>query len=109
MSSSNPELKRDCAKTRSPLVPRLANKQGGFCMSYRITSNWNNKNEILCLIIFKKLEAAKFPRGMQMEYCREMSLTTKLKLTSVNAKVGNYKSVARVIRPSNASKNTVEI
>ncbi len=78
-------------------------------MSYRITSNWNDKNEILCLIIFKKLEAAKFPKGKQMEYCREMSLSAKLDPTNISAKVGNYKSVAGVNRASNASKNTVEI
>ena len=76
-------------------------------MSYRKTSHWNETNEIRCLIIFKKLQADNFPRGKQMEYCREMSIVTKLDPANISAKVGNYKSVAGVNNASNASTNTI--
>jgi hypothetical protein len=62
-------------------------------MSYRKTSHWNETNEIRCLIIFKKLQADSFPRGKQMEYCREMSIVTKLDTANISAKVCNYKSL----------------
>jgi len=78
-------------------------------MSYKASSLWNEKNEIRCLIIFKQLEAERFPRGRQMELCREMSRITGLDPTNISAKVGNFKSVAGVNRASNASRNTVEI
>lgn len=78
-------------------------------MSYRHTSEWNEKKEILCLIIFKKLKTENFPRGKQMDYCREISKVTKLSPGNLSAKVSNYKSVAGINKPSNASKNTIEI
>jgi hypothetical protein len=78
-------------------------------MSYRKNSNWNNQNEICCLIIFKRLKEENFLRGKQMEYCKDMSESTNLDAKSISAKVGNYKSVAGVNGPSNASKNTKEI
>jgi len=78
-------------------------------MPYRNGSEWNEKNEILSLIIFKKLEAEKFPRNKQMTYCREMASTTNLDPTNISAKVSNFKSVAGVNKPSNASTNTIEI
>lgn len=76
-------------------------------MGYRKTSHWNETNEIRCLIILKKLQADNFPRGKQMEYCRAMSMVTKLDPANISAKVGNYKSVAGVNKPSNASTNTI--
>jgi len=78
-------------------------------MGYRETSQWNEKNEIHCLIIFKKLQADNFPRGKQMEYCRAMSMEAKLDPSNISAKIGNYKSVAGVNNASNASINTIEI
>jgi hypothetical protein len=78
-------------------------------MSYRATSQWNDENEIRCLVIFKKLEAEDYPRGKQMEYCREMSRVTNLDPGNISAKVCNYKSVAGVNNASNASVNTVEL
>jgi len=78
-------------------------------MSYRESSLWNEKNEFRCLLIFKKLQAKNFPRGKQMEYCREMSKITKLDSGNISAKVCNYKSVAGVNNNSNASINTVAI
>ncbi len=78
-------------------------------MSYRANSNWNEKNEILCLIIFKKLEEAKFPPRKQIEYCRNMSIFANLSPENISAKVCNYKSVAGINKDSNASINTVNI
>ncbi|WP_146032944.1 hypothetical protein [Geothermobacter hydrogeniphilus] len=77
-------------------------------MSYRETSLWNNENELRCLIIFKKLETENFPRGKQMEYCREMSKITGLEPGNISAKVSNYKSVAGINNNSNSSVNTVD-
>jgi hypothetical protein len=78
-------------------------------MSYISGSLWNEKNEIRCLLIFKRLQEEGFPRGRQMEFCRQMSRLTGLDPTNISAKVGNFKSVAGVNRPSNASTNTVEL
>jgi len=77
-------------------------------MSYKENSLWNDENEIRCLIIFKKLQAENFPRGKQMEYCREMSKITNLDPGNISAKVSNYKSVAGVNNHSNASVNTIK-
>ncbi|NOY48409.1 MAG: hypothetical protein GXO84_09510 [Chlorobi bacterium] len=78
-------------------------------MSYRNASQWDEKKEIQCLIIFKKLEAEKFPYGKQMDYCREISKATKLSPGNLSAKVSNYKSVAGINKASNASINTIEL
>jgi len=82
---------------------------GVYDMSYRATSKWNEENELRCLLIFKKLQREKFSRGKQMEYCRKMSVESQLDSGSISAKVSNYKSVAGVNRPSNASHNTIDI
>ncbi len=78
-------------------------------MTYRESSSWDEKNEILCLIIFKQLQEANFPRGKQIEYCREMSQATALDAGSISAKVSNFKSVAGINNASNASVNTVKV
>lgn len=78
-------------------------------MSYRTASNWNEQNEIRCLIIFKRLQEEGFPRGRQAEYCRELSRITGIPTGSISAKVCNYKSLAGVNADSNASVNTVRI
>lgn len=77
-------------------------------MRYRATSHWHEKNEIRCLIIFKKLQAENFPRGKQTEYCREMSKLTKIDPKKIISKVSDYKAAARVNFASNASVKTVE-
>ncbi|RWX47212.1 hypothetical protein H206_03862 [Candidatus Electrothrix aarhusensis] len=76
-------------------------------MGYQDTSFWNDENELRCLIIFKKLQAEKFPRGKQMKYCQEMEKTTGLEATNISAKVSNY-TVAGINNPSNASTNTIK-
>ena len=75
-------------------------------MSFRKNSNWNEKNELKAFLIFKKLEKLNFPRGKQMELCREMEMETNLKVGSISAKVSNYKSVAGINNHSNASSDT---
>lgn len=77
--------------------------------TYRSTSDWNDKNELLCLLIFKRLEAEGFPPGRQSELCREMSRTTNLDASNISAKVSNYKSLAGINNESNASTNTISI
>ncbi len=81
----------------------------GAIMSYQKGSEWNTENELKSLIIFKKLEQGGFPRGMQKFYCREMAQNTKLSAENISAKVGNFKSVAKINNESNASINTVKI
>ncbi|MGH1441809.1 MAG: hypothetical protein ACRBBR_16970, partial [Cellvibrionaceae bacterium] len=76
---------------------------------YRRTSEWNDENELRCLVIFKKLVEASFPRGMQIELCREMAHHTNLDVGNISAKVSNFKSVAGINNESNASANTVSI
>ncbi len=78
-------------------------------MSYRKNSEWNESNEIRCLIIFKRLKEENFLRGKQMEYCQDMSKSTNLDVGNISAKVSNYKSIAGINKPSNASQNTKEI
>ena len=78
-------------------------------MNYKDSSEWNEENEIRCLIIFKKLETENFPRGKQMEYCREMEKITNLDAGNISAKVSNFKSVAGINNDSNASQNTKDI
>ena len=75
-------------------------------MAYKNDSEWNDINELRCLLIFKKLEVDKFPRGKQIEYCREMASITNLSEGNISAKVSNYKSVAGINNHSNASQNT---
>ena len=78
-------------------------------MAYQAYSEWNEENEIRCLLIFKKLVAESFPRGRQMSYCRAMARETNLSAENISAKVSNFKSVAGVNNPSNASSNTKRI
>ena len=78
-------------------------------MSFRESSDWNELNELRSLVIFKKLELAGFPRNKQMELCKTMALKTNLDAGNISAKVSNFKSVAGINKPSNASANTNEI
>ena len=76
-------------------------------MSYQ--SEWNDENEIRCMIIFRKLANEGYPAGKQMEYSQEMAKITNLTAGSISAKISNYKSVAKINNASNASKNTIRI
>lgn len=76
-------------------------------MSYR--SNWNDLNELKCLLIFKQLQLAGFPRGLQKQLCEEMSKSTHLDSGNISAKICNIKSIAGVNNTSNYSQNTKKI
>ena len=80
-------------------------------MSYREDSGWNDKNELRCLLILRKVQEERFPRGLRMHYCRRMAELPDVILTpgSISAKVGNFMSVAGIGRPSNYSENTRRI
>lgn len=78
-------------------------------MSYRKNSEWNDKNEISCLLIFKILQRDNYPRGKQSTLCRELSKVSGLSMGSISAKVCNYKSIAGINAHSNASQKTKEI
>lgn len=69
---------------------------------------WNEKSELQCLLIYKILNADNFPRGKQIELCRELTKFTTLTEGSLSAKVSNYKSVAGINNHSNASSDTIK-
>ena len=77
-------------------------------MSFKETSNWNDKTELKAFLIFKILESIDFPRGKQIELCRQMQQETNLEAGNISAKVSNYKSVAGINNNSNASNDTKE-
>ena len=77
-------------------------------MSFKDSSNWNKENELKAFVIFQKLKEVGFPRGKQMELCREMEKETNLDAGNISAKVSNYKSVAGINNNSNASSDTKE-
>jgi hypothetical protein len=78
-------------------------------MSYKLDSFWNDINELHCLLAFKKLRVANFPRGMQMELSTEIALISNMTPGNISAKISNFKSVAGVNKHSNASANTKRI
>jgi hypothetical protein len=98
----------DSQQSCSPLWQALGEKGDPF-MSYKESSNWNEINEIRCLIIFKRLQNEKFPRNKQMSYCREIEKVSNLDASNLSAKVSNFKSVAGINKSSNASKNTIYV
>lgn len=75
-------------------------------MTYKDNSDWNDINEIRCLIILKILILENFPRNRQMELSKELARTSKLSKESISAKVSNFKSLAKINNNSNASKNS---
>jgi hypothetical protein len=75
-------------------------------MNYKDSSNWNNVNELRCLVILKKLIAENFPRNRQIELCREIERESNLTSGSLSAKVSNYKSLAGINNASNYSTNS---
>lgn len=75
-------------------------------MNYKDSSDWNDLNELRCLVILKKLIAENFPRNRQMELCREVASKCNLTSGSISAKVCNFKSLEGVNNKSNASNNS---
>ena len=76
---------------------------------YREGSGWSDQNELRCLLIFKRLEAAGYPHGLQTSYAREVAVQTGLSVSTIKAKVGNYKSLAGASGESHASTKSREI
>lgn len=64
-------------------------------------------NELRCLLAFKQLEEAGFPRNMLTQLAKDIAKISGLTVGSVKSKIGNYKSVAGITGHSNASRNTV--
>lgn len=75
-------------------------------MNYKDTSDWNDINELRCLLILKKLIDENFPRNRQMQLCREVANISNLTSGSISAKVSNYKSLAGINNKSNVSNNS---
>ncbi len=75
-------------------------------MTYKENSDWNDINELKCLVILKMLISENFPRNRQMELSVELAIKSKLSKESISAKVSNYKSLAGINKKSNASKNS---
>lgn len=75
-------------------------------MNYKDSSDWNDINELRCLVILMKLIDENFPRKRQIELSREMASKCNLTIGSISAKVSNYKSLAGVNNKSNSSNNS---
>jgi len=76
---------------------------------YRAGSNWSDLNELRCLLAYKQLEEARFPRNMLSELARDIARKSGIPEGSIKAKIGNYKSVAGVTGHSNASQETISM
>lgn len=74
--------------------------------NYRAGSIWNDELELRCFLIYKKAEAQSFKRGLVTDLCRELAKNQNLDETTLNAKVGNYKSLAGYTKATNASTAT---
>lgn len=73
---------------------------------FRVGSGWSLELELECFIIFKELEEAEFPRGLQSSRCEELSRRCQLASGTLKAKVGNFKSERGHTEVSNSSLAT---
>ena len=75
---------------------------------YNHGSGWSDITELQCLLILKKLIDSNFNRGMHSRLCKELAteINNRPPFSSLNAKVGNYKSVAGYNESSKNSRNT---
>ena len=88
-------------------------------MAYKDESNWNDINELQCLLIMKKLVRAKenfgdFPHGMQADLCKELAVSLEktdnpLPYKHLTTKVSNYKAVAGYNKRDDTSANTIRL
>lgn len=95
-----------CSNNKPPHKKEL-NSQS----SYRKGYNWNDCNEMRCLLILKKCEAENFPKGKQSELCREMANIPNIGLSErkIGSRVSDYKKLAEGKKDSHASQNTRRI
>ena len=78
-------------------------------MNFKNNSEWNELNELKCLLIFKELKANYFWEDLQKKLVQELSKSSGLSVETINAKVSNYKSIANSNNSSNVSEATKEI
>ncbi len=78
-------------------------------MSDGADTEWNEATDIQCLIIFKRLFVEDFPRGRQIEYCRELSSQVGINADRLSGRVSDYKSAAGLNQSSDASVNTIRL
>ncbi len=78
-------------------------------MAYRKGSLWSDENEIRCLALMKSLQEEGFPLGKQAEYSREFADASGLRWQSINAKIGNFKSLAGLSGDSHWSTNSERV
>ncbi len=76
--------------------------------NYSHNARWNDKAELACLIIYKKLKVESFPHGKRAQLIREArKINDNLpEEKSMSPKISNFMSVAEVNNPSNNSSNT---
>lgn len=75
-------------------------------MAFRKGSLWSEENEIRCLAAMKQLQEEGFPSGRYAQYSRELAAFTGLPVSSIKAKIENFKSLAGLIGPSHWSQNS---
>lgn len=78
-------------------------------MAFQQGPLWSEENGIRCLAVMKRPQAEGFPSVRQAQCSRELAAATGLPARSVNAKVGNFKSLAGLIGPSNWLQNSEAI
>ena len=70
-------------------------------------SGWDEGIELQCLIIFKRLFVEDFPRGKQIEYCRDLSTELNISADRLSARVRNFKAAAGMNETCEASAHTI--
>jgi hypothetical protein len=80
--------------------------QDGSMFNFKSESGWSLELELECFVIYKQLESAGFPHGLQTELCEKLASRCKLDSGTLKAKVGNFKSELGHTEPTNSSKAT---
>ncbi|WP_337841961.1 hypothetical protein [Rheinheimera sp.] len=74
--------------------------------NFKSESGWSLELELECFVIYKKLENAGFPYGLQTDLCEKLANRCKMDSGTLKAKVGNFKSERGHTEPTNSSKAT---
>lgn len=74
--------------------------------NFKIDSGWSIRLELECFVIYKQLHASGFEYGLQADLCKKLAQSSGLKYSTVNAKVGNFKSEFNYIDKTNSSNAT---
>ncbi|MDT8448502.1 MAG: hypothetical protein RRB13_16550 [bacterium] len=78
-------------------------------MSYLNGSNWNDLNEMRCLLIYLKLKSESPKRGAQQAYCQAIEQKAGISSGSLSSKVSDYSKISGGNRSSHFSQNTQRI